>query len=382
MKHPKPFEIKLIASPEDYAPFGEDFKVVGTFNPGVTSVKTDKGLETILYVRVAEAPSEEISGKISLPFFHISNKKGASLNLDYDLVDKKDLKKIGKKEVFPIKGPSRLRHISLPRMVVLDEKRNVSKREQEPIIYPTWEYERFGLEDVRITHFEDGRYFITYATPHREFGVNSHILSTLDIKDSGCLERVTYDNTPRSEINGKDVVLFPEKVPSPSTTEITGRGDYVYSSFIRPNAFEGLSTPGIWISYSPDLVHWGQDHRLTVSKKGEVTGTGSPPFKRPFGWLETYHETTKEKGKTKYVTKLMTLDLKEPWKVLGLSPILLEREDFREILPRDGYVPNTVFTTGLIIDEERTDFYQGIDDKWLTLASFYTEDIDKFLRTN
>jgi len=379
MKPPKPFEIKLIASPEDYVPLREDFKIVGAFNSGVTSIKTDKGLETILYVRVAETPSKRIAGKLLLPFFHINNKERPPLEIDYDVMDREDLKKIGKKEVVSKQGHSRLRHISLPRMVILDENRNISERRQEPIIYPTWEYERFGVEDVRITHFEDGRYFITYATPHREFGVNSHILSTRKIKGFKNLERVTLDNTPRSEVRGKDVVLFSEKVPSPSTTEMIKKGEKVYASFIRPNDFNDLSTPGVWISYSPDLVHWGQNHRLIVSKEMEMTGTGSPPVKRPYGWLEAYHETTMEDHRTKYVTKLMALDLKEPWKVLTLSPTFLDREVFRRLLPKDGYVPNTVFTTSVIVDEGRTDFHNGIDDEWSTLASFYTEDVDRFV---
>jgi len=382
MKPPKPFEIKLIASPEDYTPLGENFKVIGAFNPGVTSVKTDKGLETILYVRVAESPRKRIPRKILLPYFHINNEEGSPISIGYDIMDRKDLKKIRKKEVTPKKGPVRLRHISLPRMVMLDENRNISERRQEPIIYPAWEYERFGVEDVRITPFEDVRYFITYATPHREFGVNSHILSTENIKDLKNLERVTSDNTPRSEVRGKDVALFPEKIPSPSTTEMIKKGVGVYVSFIRPNAFSDLSTPGIWISYSPDLVHWGQDHRLTISKEGEVTGTGSPPVERPYGWLEAYHETTMENDKVKYVTKLMTLVLKEPWKVLTFSPTFLERKDFRELLPKDGYVPNVVFTTGMIVDEGRTDVHSGVDDKWSTLASYYTEDVDKFAKAD
>src|SRR4030042_1890300 len=99
MKHPKPFEIKLIASPEDYTPIREDFNVIGAFNPGVTSVKTDKGLETILYVRIAEKPAKNPVNKILLPFFHISNRESSPVNLDYDIVDKKDLRKIGKTEV-------------------------------------------------------------------------------------------------------------------------------------------------------------------------------------------------------------------------------------------------------------------------------------------
>ena len=384
MKPPKPFEIKLIASPEDYNPLREDFKIVGTFNPGVVSVKTDKGLETILYVRVAESLRKRIPGKIALPFFHINNKEGPPLEIDYDVMDRKDrkgLRKISKKEVFPKQGPSRLRHISLPKMVRLDKNRNVFERRQEPIIYPSWEYERFGIEDVRITPFEDGRYFITYPTPHREFGVNSHILSTRNIKDLKNLERVTSDNTPRSEVKGKDVALFPKKVPSPSTTEMLKKGDMMYGSFIRPDASPNVGIPGMWISYAPDLVHWGQEHRLTISKSGEVTGTGSPPVERPYGWLESYHETTIENRKTKYVTKLMILDLNQPWKVLNLSPTLLERKDFRKLLPEDGYVPNTVFTTGMIVDEGRTDLHNGVDDTWTTLVSYYTEDVDKFVKS-
>ena len=381
MKNPKPFETKLIASPEDYTPIRKDFKVVGAFNPGVTSIETDEGLETILYTRIAEIPSERRPGKVLLPFFHIHNREESPLEIDNDIVDRKDLKKIGKKEVVPKQGTSRLRHISLPRSLILDENREVSERSQKPIISPNWEYERFGIEDVRITSSEDGKYLITYSTPHREFGVNSHILITDDIKNLKNLERVTSNNTPHHEVEGKDVVLFPEKFPSPSETEMIEKGEKLYASFIRPNAFDNLSTPGIWISYSNDLVHWGQNHRLILSENGEVTGTGSPPVKRDYGWLEAYHETTMEENKTKYVTKLMTLVLEEPWRVLNLSPTLLERKDFNNILPEKGYVPNTVFTTGMIIDGERTDFYSGIDDQWTALASFYTEDIDKFAHT-
>ena len=76
----------------------------------------------------------------------------------------------------------------------------------------------------------------------------------------------------------------------------------------------------------------------------------------------------------------MTLDLKEPWKVLHKSPVFLDREDFRELLPENGYVPDTVFTTGMVVDGDRIDFYQGIDDTWTIRASFYTKDIDEFAR--
>ena len=382
MNPPKPFETAIIASPEDFSPIREDNKVIGAFNPGVTTVETDQGLETILFVRVAETPRKRIPGKILLPYFHIQNEEQLPPELNYDIDDRKAFIKIRKKEVTPKKGPIRLRHISLPRMVVLNTDREISKIYQGPAIYPSWEFDRFGLEDVRITHLEDGRYAVTYATPHNKYGVGSSILTNNKIKENRGLERIISENTPRPEIRGKDVALFPTKIPSPTKTEIIGKGQLIYVSFIRPNEFPDLSTPGIWISYSPDLVHWGQYHRLINSEDGEVTGTGSPPVKRPKGWVAAYHETTRnEKGRTKYVTRLMTLDLEEPWKVLHKSPILLDREDFRELLPKNGYVPDTVFTTGMVVDGDRTDLYQGIDDKWTTRASFHTKDIDKFART-
>ncbi|MFH1839985.1 MAG: hypothetical protein ABH849_02450 [Nanoarchaeota archaeon] len=383
MNPPKPFETKIIASPEDFSPIREDFEVIGAFNPGVTTVETPKGLETILFVRVAETPRERIPGKILLPYFNIPNVEQAPPNLAYDTLDANALKRIRKKEVTPKQGPIRLRHISLPRMVVLNKDREISEICQEPAISPSWEFDRFGLEDVRITYLENKGYIITYATPHREFGVWSSILTSDDIKETSKLERVILGDTPHPEIRGKDVALFPTKIPSPAETETIKKGKLIYASLIRPNAFSDLSIPGIWISYSPDLVHWGQDHRLITSEMGEVTGTGSPPVKRPKGWVAAYHETTRnEKGKTKYVTRLMTLDLEEPWKVLHKSPVFLDREDFRgELLPKNGYVPDTVFTTGMVVDGDRTDFYQGIDDQWTTRASFYTKDIDKLAQT-
>ena len=384
MEIPKPFETKIIVSPEDFSPIREDFKVIGAFNPGVTTVETDHGLETILFVRVAETPQKRMPGKILLPYFHIPNEEQLPAQLDYDIVNKEEFMpwKISKKEVTPKKGPIRLRHISLPRMVVLNADREVIERYQEPAISPSWEFDRFGLEDVRITHLEDRRFVITYTTPHRKYGVYSSILTNDDIRETSRLERVILENTPHQEISGKDVALFPTKIPSPSETETINKGQPIYAALIRPNAFSDLSIPGIWISYSPDLVHWGQDHRLICSENDEVTGTGSPPVKRPYGWVAAYHETTRDRrGRTKYVTRLMTLDLEEPWKVLHKSPVLLDRKDFRKLLPKDGYVPDTVFTTGMVIDGERTDFYQGIDDQWTTRAPFHTDDIDKFART-
>jgi beta-1,2-mannobiose phosphorylase / 1,2-beta-oligomannan phosphorylase len=377
---PKPLETKLIASPKDFRPSRSDFNVIGAFNPGVTTVSTPEGdLETILFVRVAETPSIEIEGKILLPYFRIENKEGAQLSLDYEVLDNSEIKVIDEKTVRIKKtGRNRLRHISLPRRMILRENQEPII-ERAPAINPAWDFDKYGMEDFRITYFEDGRFFITYVTPDEINGVNSQILTTNEIKKTE-FKRITRDNTPHFDVAGKDVVIFPEKIHCLSTTSNIRKGDKIYAAFTRLNAFPDICVPGINLSYSPDLVFWGLTHRLLPSQNKEVTGAGSPPMRRPYGWLAPYHETTRnEKKETKYVTRLLVLDLKNPWKVKNVSPVLLERKDFREILPEDGFVPNTVFTTGFVINKDGTaSLYHGVDDQWTAETRYDIKDLDKF----
>lgn len=378
-KRPKPFHTEVIASPKDFTPSSTDMKVIGTFNPGATTIQTENGLETLLMVRVAEKYKGDERNDIHLPFFEIPNQENIPPIIGFDVYPKTEKIVVNKKDVkLPPDGEggdriSRLRHISLPRIIRIDENGKI-KREQKPAVYPSWEYERFGMEDFRITHINDREYILTYVITHRDFGVSTPILKTKDFKH---YERLTKRNTPRPIITGmKDVAIFPGKVQSPESTEIIKEKEKTYASLIRPDAFAGLSAPGIWICYSPDLIHWGQNHRLTTRIK---TGSGPPPIKLKDIWLAPYHETTISNGKVKYDTKLMSVNAKEPWKDFRSSDVLLTRKDYSEILPKKGYVPNVVFTSGMTERNGITSLYSGIDDTWTVRDDFYTEDLIKFI---
>ncbi len=375
-KKPKPIESKIIVSPEDYVPLSKECKVIGTFNPGATQIKTENGLETLLIVRVAESPSKE--HPFWLPFFKIPNKYPPSkLEIDFDKLSKQKILENDKKSVKLENNVSRLKHISLPRLIKLNEKGEVTKRCQDPCLYPSWEFERFGIEDIRITAMERGDYIITYVCPHREFGVSTAFLRTKAFEK---FESVIKNNTPRPIFTGiKDVVVFSKKVPSPSETATFKKGSKLYAALVRPNAFSGISCPGIWLSYSPDLVHWGQEHRLIISEKGEITGTGSSLIEINNKWVGPYHEIIEEE-KIEYHTKLISLNKKDPWKDCKTSGVLLKRSDYLDILPYEGYIPNVVFTTGIIHNEGITTFFSGIDDTWTVMDKFYTEDLVKFLK--
>ncbi len=386
---PKPIERKIIASPEDYKPLSDQCnvldqcEVIGAFNPGAVIIENNEGnLETLLMIRVAESPAANLSNvyksKVLLPYFEISNKANKKLEMGFDEELYKNIHAEGKKEVLLKGGTDRLKHISLPRFLRLDEKGEIIERSQNPAVYPAFEYERFGMEDFRITPFEDGRFILTYVSPHRDFGVSTPFLITKDFKK---YNRLPEGNTPRPIITGiKDVILFPEKIPSPSRTEIIKKGQKIYSGFIRPNAFDYISKPGIWVSYSPDLIHWGQDHRLTHSRNGETTGSGTPAIKIGKSWISAYHETTKnDKEEDVYNTKLMRMDHDKPWRNFKSSKVLLDRKDYLEYLSEPGYVPNIVFTSGITNSNGVVTLYSGIDDTWTVMDKFYEEDLIKFL---
>lgn len=186
-------------------------------------------------------------------------------------------------------------------------------------------YERRGIEDPRITEI-DGVYHIMY-TAYSAYGPCLAIATTTDFKTFTRLGII-------SEPENKDGVLFPKK--------IGGR----YARLDRPHA--GLGN--IWISYSDDLVTWG-DFRIVMTCVGgrwdcSRVGASAPPIETPDGWLEIYHGVKETSGGPVYRLGVALLDLDDPSKVLKRSgvPILSPREQYERI----GDIGNVVFSCGAI----------------------------------
>ena len=49
-------------------------------------------------------------------------------------------------------------------------------------------------------------------------------------------------------------------------------------------------------------------------------------------------------------------------------------------MPEDGYTPNVVYPTGMIINDGITTLFVGVDDTWTVMDKSYTEDNVKFLK--
>lgn len=207
--------------------------------------------------------------------------------------------------------------------------------EPQPFMVPSAEgffgdYEAYGVEDPRIS-FIDGEYLITYSAYSR-YGVRIGLAKTRDFVS---VERAALISQP----DMRNVVIFPEK--------FNGR----YARLDRPHS--EINPWSIWISYSPDLVHWGDSKAVIMPMEYHwdemKVGPGATPVKTEKGWLNIYHGVFKTMDGAVYRLGVALHDLEDPSKVIGVSDEwILAPEDPWELT---GYVHNVVFTCGCVPDE-------------------------------
>jgi len=157
-------------------------------------------------------------------------------------------------------------------------------------------------------------------------------------------------------------------------------------------------TPGIWIAYTKDVVHWyGHREILLPDVLDTKLGPGSTPIKTPHGWLPLNHavkiEETCESGTRRYITlkeqeakgekgdddtrvytpQAILLDLHQPHKCIGVSEDLAEPNGW-EVNPK-LHIKHLMITQamkGLLVDGQVTKtiigFYGGGDTSFGALV--------------
>lgn len=229
----------------------------------------------------------------------------------------------------------------------------------EPVMTPATEGifagpENKGIEDPRITRIGDD-YYIFYSC-YSTRGFQTGLAKTQDFME---YERIALTTA----VDYRNCVLFPEKI----------NGQYV--RFERPN----WGDPCIWISYSPDLIHWGNQQLVMTPSSRNIwedgkIGPGVPPIKTERGWLNIYHAVTGTMAGCIYRLGVAVHDLEDPRKVIGRAQqFILAPEDMHE---RVGYVPNVVFTCGGVVDDDGTiKVYYGCADTCMSVAEGKVDDL-------
>lgn len=233
--------------------------------------------------------------------------------------------------------------------------------QSEPINYPLRDTEARLLEnrfDMRITRL-DGWYYVTHASWLSGYGSCIGIARTRDFKRFEPFGELSVPSN-------RNVALFPEK--------IGGR----FVRLERPQNIDG--TGRIWVSYSPDLLYWGQSRPLDlpVTPWGrEKTGAGAVPIKTSAGWLCIYHATSKNCATENYYLGAALLDLDCPERIVAAPrEFILQAETSYECM---GQVPNVVFTNGAVVMPDNTiNIYYGGADTRICLVQVQQDELVGF----
>jgi predicted GH43/DUF377 family glycosyl hydrolase len=212
--------------------------------------------------------------------------------------------------------------------------------------------ELWGIEDPRITYISElNRYAVLYTA----FSGSGPGVALALTEDFHVFERYGMIMPPED----KDAALFPYK--------IGGRWVLIH----RPVSGQ---SGNMWLSYSPDLRHWGSHQIMLKARHGgwwdaNKIGLNSPPIETTKGWLVIYHGVRQTAAGSIYRLGLALFDLHSP-------EICLKRSEEWIFGPEESYeergdVDNVVFPCGHTIaaDGDTVRIYYGAADTSVAMAT-------------
>jgi len=219
--------------------------------------------------------------------------------------------------------------------------------------------------DPRVTFIED-RYWITWCNGYH--GPTIGVAYTFDFKSFHQCENafLPYNR------NG---VLFPDRI-----------GDK-YAMLSRPSDNGHTDFGDIFISYSPDMIHWG-GHRHVIGTtpfedsawQSLKVGAGSVPILIDEGWLILYHGVIKTCNGFRYAMGGAVLDKDDPSQVVVRGGAYLLGPNAPYELAGD--VPNVIFPCAALVEDDKIAVYYGAADTSVCLCFGYISEIVKYLESN
>jgi predicted GH43/DUF377 family glycosyl hydrolase len=225
-----------------------------------------------------------------------------------------------------------------------------------PTILPDLERfpeEIWGIEDPRITYVAElNKYAIAY-TSYSRGGPGVSLALTEDFRT---FERYGVVMPPED----KDAALLPRRI-----------GKY-WALLHRPvTTWQGAH---IWISYSPDLRHWGSHKLILRARQGgwwdaHKIGLSPPPIETDRGWLIIYHGVRHTASGSLYRLGLALFDLRTPERCISRGDTWVFGPE--EVYERQGDVANIVFPCGYTLapDGDTLNLYYGAADTCVAMAS-------------
>ncbi len=217
--------------------------------------------------------------------------------------------------------------------------------------------------DPRVVWLED-RFYVSWCNGYH--GPTIGIGYTFDFQKFHFLENALLPFN-------RNGVIFPRKI----------KGKYMM--FSRPSDNGHTPFGDIYLSQSPDMIHWGEHRYVMGTKSGTwqatKVGAGPTPIETPEGWLIFYHGVLTSCNGFVYSFGAALLDLEKPWKVIHRGgPYLLSPQTIYECV---GDVPNVAFPCAALYDPPtgKIAIYYGGADTVTALAFTRIKDVLDFVKS-
>lgn len=213
--------------------------------------------------------------------------------------------------------------------------------------------ELWGIEDPRITFLPELDEYAVVYTSYSSAGAGVSLALTPDFKQ---YHRIGEIMSP----GDKDAALLPRRFND-------------HWVLIHRPTVSGAMGSHIWLSSSPDLVHWGNHKLILQARKGSwwdanKVGLSPPLIETDQGWLMFYHGVKETASGSIYRIGLALFDLENPAQCLA-------RGDEWIFAPEKPYeltgdVDKVVFPCGYTLgsDGDTLNLYYGGADSCIALA--------------
>lgn len=241
------------------------------------------------------------------------------------------------------------------------------KIDKEPCLSPKTDdfpEEKYGIEDPRIVKLEMDNHYAVVYTSFSESGPSVSLATTEDFKT---FKRYGVIMLP----DDKDAAIFPRKFNDK------------WILLHRPSPRSYLTGAHIWMSYSPNLKHWGESSILIPARKGSwwdahKIGLGPQPVETPEGWLIIYHGARPTAAGTLYRLGLALLDLDDPSKIIKRCDEWVFGPN--EVYERMGDVPDVTFPCGVVLKGDELIMYYGAADSTMAIATASLKEVLSYIK--
>jgi len=223
--------------------------------------------------------------------------------------------------------------------------------------------ELWGIEDPRITWLEELNKWVIAYTAYSKGGP---LVSLATTEDFHTFQRLGSVMPPED----KDAALFPKR--------FAGR----WAMLHRPVASLPNLPANIWLSFSPDLKHWGDHQEIIYAREGSwwdanKIGLSAPPIETGEGWLILYHGVRTTASGSIYRLGLVLLDLEQPKRVVRRTDEWIFGP--KATYEREGDVDDVVFSCGWTVKDGTVSMYYGAADSCIALATAKLSDLVDFI---